>query len=71
MSSPLSGTGRSPGIYSNFYAMAYWRSSFGIYITIGGIAAFVTLHVFIYIIDQRLQKNLIIQLKEKVRKFEI
>lgn len=63
--------GNSPGIYSDFYAMKYWSESFGFYATIAGLCTFVAGHVFIWIIDRRMQHNLIVKMREKVRRFEL
>eukprot|EP00347_Sterkiella_histriomuscorum_P007679 403347989 len=64
-------TGKSPGIYSDFFAMKYWSESFGYLATIAGLCCFAAGHVFIWIIDRRMQHNLIVKLREKTRRFEL
>jgi hypothetical protein len=61
----------SASVYTDFFAMKYWTSSFGYLATITGLSLFAAGHLFILIIDGRLQRNLVVRLREKVRKFEI
>ncbi len=63
--------GNSPGIYSDFYAMKYWTESFGFLASLAGLATFLLGHIFISFIDSRLQHNLIVRIREKVRRFEL
>lgn len=63
--------GNTPGIYSDFYAMKYWNESFGFYASLAGLCCFIVGHVFIWFIDGRLRHNLIVRLREKVRRFEL
>lgn len=63
--------GNSPGIYSDFYAMKYWTESFGFLASLAGLITFIIGHVFIQFIDGRLQHNLIVKMREKVRRFEL
>ena len=65
-----SGVSTTPGIYSNFYAMQFWTTSFGYYCSAAGMIFFAIGHIFIMFIDKRLQVNLIVKLREKIRKFE-
>ena len=51
--------------------MKYWMSSFGFLAVVAGLSAFAIGHIFIFIIDGRLQRNLIVRLREKVRYFEL
>lgn len=65
------GAGTHPGIYTDFYAMGYWQESFGYMATLVGILVFAAGHVFIWLIDGRLRRNLVIRLREKARNFEL
>lgn len=65
------GAGTHPGIYTDFYAMGYWQESFGYIATLIGILLFTAGHVFIWLIDGRLRRNLVIRLREKARNFEL
>jgi hypothetical protein len=47
-------TGWNPGIYTDFFAMKYWRNSFGFNAVWAGLGLFVVGHVIIFIIDRRL-----------------
>lgn len=51
--------------------MKYWSESFGFYATIAGLCTFAAGHIFIWIIDRRMQHNLIVKMREKVRRFEL
>ena len=50
--------------------MQFWNTSFGYYCSAAGIFFFLIGHIFIRFIDKRLQVNLIVKLREKVKKFE-
>lgn len=58
-------------IYTDFFAMAYWQSSFGFIATLGGGFLFIAGHILIWLLDGRLQRNLVIRLREKARNFEL
>ena len=67
----LSTQGVPSGIYSDFYAMQYWNSSFGYFATLAGLACFAAGHLFIWFIDNRMQHNLIVKMRQKIRRFEL
>jgi hypothetical protein len=58
-------------IYTDFFAMAYWRESFGFYAVLCGALLFAVGQVLIWLLDGRLQRNLVIRLREKARNFEL
>ncbi len=58
-------------IYTDFFAMTYWRQSFGFIAVLGGGFLFITGHILIWLLDGRLTRNLVIRLREKARNFEL
>ena len=58
-------------IYTDFFAMTYWKQSFGFIAVLGGGFLFITGHILIWLLDGRLRRNLVIRLREKARNFEL
>lgn len=65
------GDGYRNSIYTDFFAMAYWQSSFGFIAVIAGSFMFFVGHILIWLLDGRLKRNLVIRLREKARNFEL
>lgn len=68
---PMQGVGVQIGLYSDFFAMQYWRESFGYFATMAGIGFFIMGHIVCYIMDRRTQAKVYEELREKVRAYEL
>jgi len=67
---PSKGEGPTVGIYSDFFAMKYWRESFGFIAVIGGVTTYIVGLIICFFVDQRMQKKMISKIRMKVRKME-
>lgn len=65
------GKGFKNSIYTDFFAMKYWRESFGFIAVVIGFVVLLAGHILIWLLDGRLRRNLVIRLREKARNFEL
>ncbi|CDW88139.1 neurohypophysial n-terminal domain containing protein [Stylonychia lemnae] len=68
---PQTGRGVEQGIYSDFFAMQYWRNSFGYFAVITGVVVFFIGQIIMYYADKKLQPPVMEKLRERIRKLEM
>lgn len=59
------------GLYSDFFAMQYWRDSFGYIAVIAAVCVYVVGQVVMFFADRKPTLKVLANLREKVRGLEL
>ena len=59
------------GVYTNFFALAFWQQSFGFIAVVAGCCTYGFALIAMVLLDRKPTQRLLLKLRAKVRKIEI